>query len=82
MIHFTLDTSELDRFSSDLEKIEKRGLGAIPAGRRALRKRNVKQVAPNEYTFVNHNSQKDLTAQQERDLRRHVLAAYKEVFGG
>lgn len=81
MIHFTLDTSELDKFSSDLEKVEKRGLGSIPAGRRALRKRNVKQVAPNGYTFANHNPNKDLTAQQERDLQRRVLAAYKEVFG-
>lgn len=80
MIHF--DTSEQNKFSSDLGKVEKRGLGAIPAGWRALQKRNVKQVAPKEYTFTNHNSKKDLTAQQERDLRRRVLAAYKEVFGG
>ena len=82
MIHFTLDTSELDKLSPDLEKVGKRGLGAIPAGRKALQKRNVKQVAPNEYTFTNHNSKKDLTAQQERDLQRRVLAAHKEVFGG
>ena len=82
MIHFTLDTSEQDKLSSDLEKVRKRGLGAIPAGRKALQKRNVKQVAPNEYTFANHNSNKDLTAQQERDLQRRVLAAHKEVFGG
>ena len=82
MVHFTLDTSELDKLSSDLEKVEKHGLGAIPAGRRALQKRNVKQVAPNEYTFANHNSDKDLTAQQERDLQRRISAAYKEAFRG
>ena len=82
MIHFTLDTSELDKLSSDLEKVRKRGLGAIPAGRKALQKRNVKQVAPNEYTFANHNSNKDLTAQQEHDLQRRVSAAYKEAFRG